>query len=436
MTRNSMTRFCRRNVYVLIAIGALALGCGDDDTCSDGETQACECVVGGETLPGVETCTSGAYGACDCSGEDAGPSDAGPQDGDPDDSGAGCTEGETETRGSRTCGEETRTCSGGVWSEWAETREGPADRECNIGEARWYERSAEEEETLCTGDPADRWLASWLRCGADCRWESEPTQCGDGCDGARRVETRGSELIGQDEVCVPGGQFTMGCSDTSQDCSPRHVVELSPFYIDRFPVTLGRYRACVEAEVCTVLEPSYLAGGINAELELATLDSEIVRAATHEQARVFCEWDGAELVTGSQWERAATGRLDRVYFPIWDTDGSDGSRWVQWNGTDERPNLDLRRIDSSDGTNSIGIAGWYSYFEWTADSLSEPYRVDRIYSDPSRPGDAPFEVRGVFGGYGYPSNERGIAYRGRQAIDGLELSQASFRCARPAIGER
>lgn len=64
-----------RTLTLVLAACALAVlsGCPDDDTCTNGATQACTCTDG---RAGAQTCSAGAFGACTCTG----PMDGGARD--------------------------------------------------------------------------------------------------------------------------------------------------------------------------------------------------------------------------------------------------------------------------------------------------------------------------------------------------------------------
>jgi hypothetical protein len=58
-------------------------------------------------------------------------------------------------------------------------------------------------------------------------------------------------------VEVPAGKFWMGCNsavdtECKPDESPYHEVNLSAFKIDKYEVTVGQYKACVDAGKCKV----------------------------------------------------------------------------------------------------------------------------------------------------------------------------------------
>jgi formylglycine-generating enzyme required for sulfatase activity len=250
----------------------------------------------------------------------------------------------------------------------------------------------------------------------------------------------------EEEICVPGGAVEIGCEDEGADCYPRHTVYLTPYYIDRYPAVVGRYQECVDAGACSPLS-SFLSW--DSELYDDVVEGypgAQIRTATHEQAVAFCEWDGAELVTGAQWERAAIGvNTGRVYFP-WDRPGpvsltycdrlhaypcGCGTCGVYWFPTDD---LQTHLLDVS----SINVSVMWNYYEWTSDALS-PYPTDgTVVANPRyEPVDAssPFEHRGWDIRDAAPVSARDIAFRNQTRHSG-NPDRGSFRCSRAAIGSR
>lgn len=476
----------RVHVRWMFASLALLAACGGGgtgtDPCVEGATLPCDCRVGDMCFTGTQVCASGSFGACQCAvpASDAGlemcsaPADGGTDGGDAGPVDAGCMEGASETRASSSCGEETRTCTGGVWGDWTETTPGPADIQCRRGEAQFANR-----------DGCDGQEVRWRRCGDDCHWETTVSECGGGCAGTRRTSP-----ADQEEICVPAGSFVVGCDDPyegvtqHEDCYPRHEVYLSAFYIDRHVVSVTRYQQCVDAGACTPLEAydySFRYRGSTYLLHFDDLsllgpgfdlNEPEVWTATHDQALAFCEWDGASLVTGAQWERAATGVYERARWPFtgdltlhspsdWCGDTSPGGPHgvsLECGGTTSPHNPVNRGYETSRAfiESSIGLTNMYNYFEWSSDTLA-PYAptpmAGPIPVDPHVVGGTGFELRGTplelpWSEFGSPSGDssrelwhrNGTHYESTDSDGSVwgwgDPNHAAFRCARPAEGTR
>ena len=91
--------------------------------------------------------------------------------------------------------------------------------------------------------------------------------------------------------------------------TPRLIVDLPEFAIDAYPVTYGRYQACVAAGICAAVE-----------FPLTTADAADypVQNVSWDNAVAYCTWVGKRLPTEAEWEKAARG-VDGRLFP-WGND--------------------------------------------------------------------------------------------------------------------
>jgi formylglycine-generating enzyme required for sulfatase activity len=128
-----------------------------------------------------------------------------------------------------------------------------------------------------------------------------------------------------EEILIPAGTFQMGCdsSNSVEFCNnyeqPLHAVNLDTYHIDKYEVTNVRYKACVDAGVCTApgstsskTRPSYFGNADHANYPVIHVNWT--------QANAFCLWEGKRLPTEAQWEKAARGSSDTRAYPWGDVD--------------------------------------------------------------------------------------------------------------------
>jgi sulfatase modifying factor 1 len=286
---------------------------------------------------------------------------------------------------------------------------------------------------------------------------------GQSCKGMTGTECNGESCC--TSLLVPGGTFPMGrgtetCSDCTDGCpggmtcysreTPEHRVTVSPFSLDKYEVTLGRFRRFVDAYDGINAPPPADGGGnpnipgtgwqaawnANLPADSATFQKALKCDSSHQtwmdltgntevspincvnwyEAFAFCLWDGGRLPTEAEWEYAAAGGDQNRLYP-W---GSSPPSCSLANGSGCVGNLvTVGSYPSGQGRwGHMDLAGnvWESVFDWyqetwyssslagvtdPAETTSSPYRVQRGGSV-GGPNEDPSYLRVVFRTYATP----------------------------------
>ncbi len=211
-----------------------------------------------------------------------------------------------------------------------------------------------------------------------------------------------------DEDCcaalpIPGGTF-----DRSSD--PTYPATISPFRLDRFEVTVGRFRAFVLAGMATQENPPTTGSGAHpkipgsgwaaawsaslaansAALAVALKcdpknqtwtdvaganDDKPINCVTWYEAMAFCIRDGGRLPTEAEWNFVAAGGSDQRLYP-WSTGSSDSTIDLSYAVYDGALIADVgSKSPKGDGKwGHADLAGnvWEWVFDWYASTYTNP----------------------------------------------------------------
>jgi len=124
-----------------------------------------------------------------------------------------------------------------------------------------------------------------------------PTQCGAGMHLAQAPEP--GCAADERRIPYPGGRQKLFFADWEEQGETARELRSGAFELDWTEVTIERWRACVDAEMCRAVretEPGRPVTGINAE-----------------EAARFCLFAGGRLPTGDEWLMAAAGASARRF---------------------------------------------------------------------------------------------------------------------------
>jgi formylglycine-generating enzyme required for sulfatase activity len=183
-------------------------------------------------------------------------------------------------------------------------------------------------------------------------------------------------------VLIPAGSFEMGdhFNEGDSDEKPVHTVQLSSFYMDKYEVTNGEYKKCVDAGSCRAPDESK-SNTRSSYYGDSRYKNYPVIYVDWNQAKSYCEWKGGRLPTEAEWEYAARGGLEGARYPNGDNINCGDANFERWSGSyDDRKCRDSGGKDND--THPVGSYAANGYglydmagnvFEWVNDWYGENY---------------------------------------------------------------
>jgi formylglycine-generating enzyme required for sulfatase activity/uncharacterized caspase-like protein len=253
------------------------------------------------------------------------------------------------------------------------------------------------------------------------------------------LSTRITDAAGAQMVLVPAGNFIMGSDNGDANERPAHTVHLNDYYIDKYEVTIGAYKACVTAKTCSPPQSTKFRAGDDPADWYDYYDvysDQPVIFVDWGMATTFCEWRGARLPTEAEWEKAARGTDGNTY--PWG-DGID--RTFANIGASAAGGIgpgNMMEMPKAVGSFESGKSPYGAYdmvgnvWEWVADWYGASYytTLGKDVSNPKGPEAGVYHV--VKGGSYLSSN-----YFARSAVrvnrgPAFAWEDIGFRCARDA----
>jgi len=292
-----------------------------------------------------------------------------------------------------------------------------------------YEASFQDCDVRCA---ADRGCPDGLTCGAEglCRSSEGTTETCAGVLGTLPSCVGLAATCGptaSDDCCstaspIPGGTFYRSY-DVAADgmySNMNYPGTVSPFVLDKYEITVGRFRTFMTAGTSTQADPPLAGAGArvlngapdqggwdatwDAELEpdASTLVASVKCDPTHQtwtdapganenlpmncitwyEALAFCAWDDGFLPTETEWNFAASGGSEQRSYPWSSPAGSIAIDCSYANYNDgtycvNSPNGGANRVgsESPEGDGAWGqadLAG--NVFEWTLDEYAATYQ--------------------------------------------------------------
>jgi formylglycine-generating enzyme required for sulfatase activity len=192
---------------------------------------------------------------------------------------------------------------------------------------------------------------------------------------------------GEKWVSLPAGSFMMGSATSKEvDEKPVHRVTLKAFAMLKTEVTVGQYRACVNAGSCTKPTPQDSSDSYKKYYNWGSSrgDSHPINGVDWKQAKAFCAWIGGRLPSEAEWEYAARSAGKRQTYP-WGNQTADCSRAVmKGNGNDGCGRDSTWPVCSKAAGNTAqglcDMAG--NVWEWVADCYQDSYTGARTTNAP------------------------------------------------------
>jgi len=247
-------------------------------------------------------------------------------------------------------------------------------------------------------------------------------------------------------VRLPSGTFIMGLTDEDPfdiQNAGRLRASMSPFYLDRFEVTNGEYRAYLDSlsteqrrerlPDSTIWNARQAGTAFSSYFYGSNTSDHPVVAVTWHEAKAYCEWERKRLPSEAEWEYAArSGVVGGIYpwggfTPL----TQDGEYMANYDPGRQGKGADGHAFTASVGSFPPSPWGLHdmsgNVAEWVADTYTNTYNQHSDLNPLWREDD---ESRHVVRGGSWSSNAFRIGVGFRDYQEGSEPAlQIGFRCA-------
>jgi formylglycine-generating enzyme required for sulfatase activity len=121
-------------------------------------------------------------------------------------------------------------------------------------------------------------------------------------------------------ILIQAGSFMMGSEDGYGNERPIHRVSVKDFYMSKTEVTVGQYRMCVDAGVCS--KPNDKDWSEYCNWGYRDRDEYPINCVDWKQARTFAKWVGGDLPSEAQWEYASKSEGRDIKYTWGDTEAT------------------------------------------------------------------------------------------------------------------
>lgn len=212
-------------------------------------------------------------------------------------------------------------------------------------------------------------------------------------------------------VLVEGGTFFMGNNDGEEDEKPQHWVNVNSFYIDKYEVTVAKYKKFCEATNREMpKEPKW-----------GWRDQDPITTISWFDANDFAKWSGKRLPTEAEWEYAARGGNKSKSYTFSGSNNVNDIAWHWDNSNKQAHEIGLKKPNELDIYDLTG-----NVWEWCSDWYNLKYHLNSPRNNPQGPETGEKKILRGGSWYSYSSALR-ITYQSNSDPN-TKYAHIGFRC--------